>query len=258
MFRTRSLPHISEPRTNNNKLTASIQQGRTVEEFPSVNGWKCDADLGVNAANRLTMICLNLPNIKYYAQDLLSRDKTSSTVIDMMTLIRTAKDIDSELEHWANTLPDFWNPSTKTIFTGEMPDDKEFLKKAEFWPGPIHVYGDLSIANVWNDYRVSRIFCQAVILGCVAALPAHARTDQIERISQQAVHITQEMVNDFSSALPYLLGYDIRSRKDGVADTGKFPCLHLPIHNREPERFTNTIFQPQKPPAHTLLSGPSL
>ncbi|QDS71715.1 hypothetical protein FKW77_008552 [Venturia effusa] len=200
-------------------LTASIQQGRTVEDFPSANGWKCDADLGVNAANRLTMICLNLPNIKYYAQDLLSRDKTSSTVIDMMTLIRTAKDIDSELEHWANTLPDFWNPSTKMIFTGEMFDDKEFLKKAEFWPGPVHIYGDLSIANVWNDYRVSRIFCQAVILGCVAALPSHARTDQIERISQQAVHITQEMVNDFSSAIPYMLGYDIKSRKDGVADT---------------------------------------
>jgi hypothetical protein len=209
-----------------------------------VNGWKCDADLGVNAANRLTLICLNLPNIKYYAQDLLSRDKTSSTVIDMMTLIRTAKDIDSELEHWANTLPDFWNPTTKMIFTEELSDDKESLQKAEFWPGPVHIYGDLSIANVWNDYRVSRIFCQAVILGCVAALPSHARTDQIERISQQAVHITQEMVDDFSSAIPYLLGYDIKSRKGDVAEPGKNSPLSLKI------KFSSQTFSSPQPPKH--------
>jgi hypothetical protein len=181
--------------------------------------------MDVNAANRLTLICLNLPNIKFYAQDLLSRDKTSATVVDMMTLIRTAKDIDSELEHWALTLPEFWEPLTKMI----CQDTGENLRTAQFWPGPVHTYGDLSIANVWNDYRVSRIFCQAVILGCVSALPAHTRTDNIERISEHAVHITQQMVDDFCSTIPYLLGFDFKSRnQDKSEESGKFgDTLHI-------------------------------
>ncbi|KAF2436164.1 hypothetical protein EJ08DRAFT_692049 [Tothia fuscella] len=208
-------------------LTASIQQGRTIEDFPSPNSWKCDEDLGINAANRLTLICLNLPNIKFYAQDLLGRDKTSATLVDMMTLIRRAKDIDSELEHWALTLPKFWEPLIK-IICNEEPENP---KTAEFWFGPVHTYGDLSMANVWNDYRVSRIFCQAVILGCVAALPAHARTEQIERISEQAVHITQQMVDDFCSAIPFLLGYDFKSRGQSAGEeiaakaTGAYFCV---------------------------------
>jgi hypothetical protein len=132
----------------------------------------------------------------------------------MMTLIRRAKDIDSELEHWAVTLPDFWEPVTKMVFQDTAQDPST----AQFWPGPVHTYGDLSIANVWNDYRVSRIFCQAVILGCVAALPAHARTDNIERISEQAVHVTQQMVDDFCSAIPYLLGFDFKSRNQSPSE----------------------------------------
>jgi len=142
----------------------------------------------------------------------------------MMHLIRTAKDIDSELEHWAVTLPDFWEPQTKMV----CQDDGDDPRNAEFWPGPVHTYGDLSMANIWNDYRVSRIFCQAVILGCVAALPSNARTDHIERISEQAVHITQQMVDDFCSAIPYLLGFDFKSRKQSEQDeAGEIPSSHL-------------------------------
>lgn len=145
----------------------------------------------------------------------------------MMTLIRTAKNIDSELEHWALTLPSFWEPCVKKVVQ-EMPDD-DSIRTAEFWVGPVHTYGDLSMANVWNDYRVSRIFCQAVILGCVAALPSHSRSEHVERVSEQAVHITQRMVDDFSSAIPYLLGFDFKSRKQSTTEengklTPSSPC----------------------------------
>ena len=132
----------------------------------------------------------------------------------MMTLIRTAKDIDSELEHWALTLSDVWEPRLKMV----IPDEPEDVETAEFWIGPVHIYEDLSIANIWNDYRVSRIFCQAVILGCVTNLPTHARTEHVERISAQAVRITQQMVDDFCSAVPYLFGYEFKSRKNGALD----------------------------------------
>jgi hypothetical protein len=183
--------------------------------------------LGINAANRLTLICLNLPNIKFYAQDLLGRDKTSANVAEMMNLIRTAKNIDSELEHWALTLPKFWEPCTKKV-VHEVPNDEE-IRTAEFWLGPVQTYGDLSMANIWNDYRVSRIFCQAVILGCVAALPSEDRRDHTERISEQAVHVTQKMVDDFCSAIPYLLGFDFKSRNQSASEeTGKLKDYYYP------------------------------
>jgi hypothetical protein len=158
--------------------------------------------MDVNAANRLTLICINLPDIKYYAQDLLSREKTPTTIMEMMKLIRTAKETDSALEHWALTLSQLWEPRV-IMRIAEEPEDN---KTAQFWKGPVHVYTDLGMANVWNDYRVSRIFCQSVILGCVAALPAQLKTGQVQRVSAQAVSITQQMVDDFCSVVPYLFG----------------------------------------------------
>jgi hypothetical protein len=197
-------------------LTSSIVQGKTIEECSGKKGWRCDEDMDINAANRLTLICLKLPNIKAYAEALLTREKTPKTVSEMMNLIRTAKDIDSQLENWALTLPPEWEYKAGEFCREELQTDEETVS-ARFWTGPVHVYQDLSVANIWNDYRVSRIFCQAVILGCVAALPKSAQTGQTERISALAVHVTQEMVDDFCSSLPFMLGYDAvqRSKSTG-------------------------------------------
>ena len=186
-------------------LTSSIIQGRPIEDFPASGGWSCDDDGNLNAANRLTLICLTLPNIKAYAQDLLTREKTAMTINEMMSLIKTAKEIDSQLEHWALTVPEEWAYTT-VEYCREEPKD---LSNSQFWQGPIHVYHDLSVANIINDYRISRIFCQAVILGCISALPPHAKTEQTDRVAAQATYITQQMVDDFSSSIPFLLGYKV-------------------------------------------------
>jgi hypothetical protein len=187
---------------NMTKLTATIQQQKTVEDFPSPRGWLCDEDLNVNAANRLTLISIDLPNIKFHAQDLLAREKTPGTIVEMMKLVRLAKTTDSALEHWALTLDKVWEPRVKMYITEEPKD----VETAHCWKGPVHVYNDLSVATVWNDYRISRVFCQAIILGCVAALPHHLRSGQIQRVANQAVNITQQMIDDFCSSVPFLFG----------------------------------------------------
>lgn len=173
-----------------------------VEDFPSEKGWHFDENMDVNAANRLTMICIDLPNIKYYAKDILGREKSANTVIEMMTLISVAETTDSALQHWSLTLDEVWQPRVKMHILME-PED---LQTASCWKGPVHVYNDLSVASVWNDYRISRIFCQAVILGCVAAIPQYMRTAQVQLAADQAVDITQQMVDDFSSSVPFLFG----------------------------------------------------
>ncbi|KIW05523.1 uncharacterized protein PV09_03404 [Verruconis gallopava] len=199
-----------------NMLTSTIQQQRTVEDFPSPKGWHCDEDMDINAANRLTLICINLPNIKYYAQNLLTKEKNANTVKEMMKLIQVAKEVDSALEHWALTLSDQWEPRVKMT----VPEEPEDVTTAQFWKGPVYVYADLSMASVWNDYRISRIFCQSVILGCVAALPSHLRSAQIQRILDLAVRITQQMVDDFCATVPYLFGLssEFEANKVGILD----------------------------------------
>ena len=184
------------------QLTATIQQQKTVEDFPTDQGWHLDEQLELNAAHRLTLICMDLPNIKFYAQDLLAREKTSSTIVAMMKLIRVAKSTDNALEHWALTLDPIWEPRINSIIA----DEPEDLETAPFWKGPVHVYNDLSVVSVWNDYRLSRIFCQAVILGCVAALPHQLRSRQVQQVADQAVSITQQIVDDFCSSVPFLFG----------------------------------------------------
>jgi hypothetical protein len=162
----------------------------------------CDEDLNVNAANRLTSICIDLPNIKFHAQDLLARPKTPETIAEMMKLVQLAKTTDSALEHWALTLDHVWEPRAK-MYIDEEPED---VQTAHCWKGPVHVYNDLSVATVMNDYRISRVFCQAIILGCVAALPHQFRSGQIQRVANLAINITQQMIDDFCSSVPFLFG----------------------------------------------------
>jgi len=204
-------------------LTSSIIQGKTIEDFPAPGGWSCDDNGDLNAANRLTLICLKLPNIKAYAQDLLIQEKTPTTVNEMMSLIKTAKEIDSQLEHWALTVPEEWAYTT-VEYCREEPED---LNNSQFWQGPIHVYHDLSVANITNDYRISRIFCQAVIMACISALPPHAQTEQTSRVAAQAAYVTQQMVDDFSSSIPFLLGYNVKGTAEaiGITEGCKYPLF---------------------------------
>jgi hypothetical protein len=231
-------------------LTSSIIQGKTIEDFPAQGGWSCDKDGDLNAANRLTLICLKLPNIKAYAQDLLIRAKTPTVVNEMMSLIKTAKEIDSQLEHWALTVPEEWSYTT-VEYCREEPKD---LSNSQFWQGPIHVYHDLSVANITNDYRISRIFCQAVIMGCISALPQHAQTEQTERVVAQAAYVTQQMVDDFCSSVPFLLGYNVQgtAKAIGITEGCKYPFIQTHFM----EIYAYQCSQLPKQWARILQSGP--
>lgn len=204
-------------------LTSSIIQGKVVDDFPAPGGWACDEDDDLNAANRLTLICLKLPNIKRYAQDLLAQEKTPAVINEVMSLIRTAKDIDSQLEHWALTVPEEWEYHT-VEYCREEPKD---VFASQYWRGPIHEYYDLNVANIINDYRISRIFCQAVILGCISALPLSTQTEATDRVSAQATYLTQQMVDDFSSSVPFLMGYNLQNRPSARASGMTEGCKYF-------------------------------
>src|ERR1700760_3894411 len=98
---------------------ASISRGEPIENFPDTHGWSCDDEYEMNSANRLTIILLDIPAIKFRLSSLVCKEKTSSTVIKMMECVRRAQEIDARLDDWARSLPDAWNAMIKKVVTNE-------------------------------------------------------------------------------------------------------------------------------------------
>lgn len=169
----------------------------------------------MNSANRLSIICLELPNIKHRVKELLAQEKALSDTTEIMTLIGKAINIDKNLEDWTRTLPEAWNIETRKV-VNYQPDD---ITIAEFWPGPVYIYQDLKVANLLNDCRICRIFCQSIVLGCIAALPMNS--GEWDHISTQALYIIQQAVNEICWSIPYLLGFDYHNRPNSRPEDEK-------------------------------------
>lgn len=133
--------------------------------------------------------------------------------------MRRAQELDRGLEAWARSLPREWRADVARVVTEEP---REPLT-AFFWPGPVYVYGDLNIANVMNEYRISRLMCQSIVLLCVGALPAQA--EHLQRSYTEAVYIAQQMVNEVCSTVPFMLGFNLGNTlaiESGADERGTF------------------------------------
>jgi hypothetical protein len=212
------------------KVTAAIQKGGPCEAFPDEPGWLCDQGEELNSANRLTIATIELPTLRYYAQELAkpSNPKTPETILEILGAVRRAQELDRQLEEWARTLPAEWRGEVVRVVTEEP---REPLA-AFFWTGPVYVYGDLNVANVMNEYRISRLLCQSVVLTCVGALPAAtAQTEHLQRSYTEAVYIAQQMVNEVCSTVPFMLGYNLGNRLELESDAderGNYPPPNRP------------------------------
>jgi hypothetical protein len=158
--------------------------------------------------------------------------------------VRRAQDLDRRLEEWARTLPAEWRSEVAKVVTEEP---REPLS-AFFWSGPVYVYGDLNIANVMNEYRISRLLCQSIVLACVGALPtATAQAEHLQRSYTEAVYIAQQMVNEVCSTVPFMLGFNLGNRLDGESDASERGMRPSP----DAPRFEN-------PPADLRSAFPAL
>jgi hypothetical protein len=156
--------------------------------------------------------------------ELLDCDETTPEIAQqMLAVIDKAQEMDRNLEAWAHSLPSFWEPWTTKIVTEEPAD----VTTAEFWPGPVYSYQDLNIAAITNEYRISRVLCNGVVRDLVQALPIESQTEAIQRAYTKAIYVARNMCNDFSSTLPFLLGFDYYSRPGACPEEErcKFSCL---------------------------------
>ncbi|KAJ4303220.1 hypothetical protein N0V90_002113 [Kalmusia sp. IMI 367209] len=186
-------------------ITSCVQRSKPVDSFPGTKGWIANDISEENAANRLTLICIDLPNIRSRANALTKTAYHVSHESEAFKVLEFAQLVDENLQQWYLTLPLEWRYRTIGIVNEPVDDPAT----AESWTGEQHVYHDVSLASVVNDYRICRIFCQRVIMACVAWLavnPKHNLTADYER----AVFNIQQMVDEISACVPFHMNYDMQ------------------------------------------------
>lgn len=106
--------------------------------------------------------------------------------------------VDSNLQQWYLTLPPEWHYHTIGIVNEPVEDPAT----AERWIGEQHVYHDVPLASIVNDYRVCRIFCNRVIMACVSWLAVNPKHD-LTSAYKNAVYVIQKMVDEISACVPF-------------------------------------------------------
>lgn len=151
-----------------------------------------------NAANRLTLICIDLPNIRVRANTLTKTPFSPSLEQEALEVLSFAHMVDQNLQRWYHTLPLDWHHRTIGIVSEPVQDPAN----AEAWTGEQHVYHDVPVASIVNDYRVCRIFCQRVVMACVAWLAVNPKHD-LTADYDHAVYNIQQMVDEISACVPF-------------------------------------------------------
>jgi hypothetical protein len=190
------------------QITSCVQRSKPVDDFPGLNGWQSNADFNEeNVANRLTMICIDLPSLRSRANILTTATRNPNHESEAKQILKFAQMVDANLDSWYRTLPPDWKHSTIGIVSEiPTPEETPFAKK---WFGEQHAYNDVPLASIVNDYRVCRIFCRRVIMACVDWLGMGGVTDDAGEYNQ-SVYVIQQMVDDISACVPFHMNYELQ------------------------------------------------
>ncbi|KAF2012094.1 hypothetical protein BU24DRAFT_269809 [Aaosphaeria arxii CBS 175.79] len=187
-------------------ITSCVQRSKPIETFPGETGWVTNDINDENAANRLTLICMDLPNIRARANALTGTLYDAAQELEARDILEYAQMVDTNLQQWYDTIPTEWQYRTAGMEYNN-PDD---VSEMEAWPGPIHVYHDVSLASIVNDYRVCRIFCQRVVMACVTWLSFGGNYLSATQAYNSATFIIQKMVDEISACVKFHMSYDMQ------------------------------------------------
>jgi hypothetical protein len=129
--------------------------------------------------------------------------------------------VDGNLEEWYRTLPPEWKHRIIGIVSEIIsPED---VALAEKWPGEQHVYHDVPLASIMNDYRVCRIFCRRVIMACVTWLSFGGTFVDRDGVWDKSVFVIQMMVDEISACVPFHMSYELQpvAKEMGQEQNGK-------------------------------------
>jgi hypothetical protein len=233
-------------------ITSCVQRSKPIDTFPGSQGWMGTGDMSEeNAANRLTLICIDLPNLRARVNRLTSTPHAAAEALEARQILEFAQLVDDNLDAWYRTLPPEWKHRIIGVEGGTIAD--EDLAEAEKWPGEQHVYHDIPLASIMNDYRVCRIFCRRVMLACAEWLSFDDGTYGGDGVYEHSVFVVQQMVDEISACVPFHMCYDLQpvARESGQEQYGTF----VPSTWSICVSVLTLIFQPQKRLAGTRSCG---
>jgi hypothetical protein len=207
------------------QITSCVQRSKPIDTFPSQTGWVASAISEENAANRLTLICIDLPSIRARANALTQNPYNPAQHSDAQHILEFAQLVDANLQVWHQTLPPEWHYRTVAMVY-HIPDD---VSTAGSWVGPQHAYHDVSLASIVNDYRVCRIFCQRVIMACVSWMSYGGENSVATEAWNNALFVVQQMVDDISASVTFHMSYDMQpiAQQLGQERNGEFSITSL-------------------------------
>lgn len=118
-------------------------------------------------------------------------------VVRMLQVIRSGLQLDIDFQAWSKKT-DLW----------QVKQYRSPSATAETYP--IHLYHDLYIATIWNNYRSSRIHLQEVLKRCDFLVQEHPHAAKLslenESIQAECSSIISELVSDICSSIPFCMG----------------------------------------------------
>ncbi|MCJ1392952.1 hypothetical protein MMC18_005824 [Xylographa bjoerkii] len=213
-----------------------ITRCQPVQQLAGIaEGWKGPlSNPEGGAMSLLVVLSMQIPTLRATAKELLQRPMNMDTAAEIVDLMFEAQRVDREFAAWTLNIPDDW----KYTIVG-MIQDMDNPATAQYYPGPLHGYHDLWAANIWNNYRSNRIFCQMIILNCLERLiPSWERTSTNEYCS--TIVTLQTLVDHVCSSVPFHLGFPdsfyvpIGSGVPNNSQTLAMDDLESPLH--KPDR----------------------
>ncbi|KAF2031892.1 hypothetical protein EK21DRAFT_62152 [Setomelanomma holmii] len=190
-------------------ITSCVQRSKPIDDFPGTKGWIGNGEFNdENVANRLTLICIDLPSLRARANQLTNIPHDPDQESGAKEILEFAQMVDGNLAEWYATLPPEWRHSTIGVVS-EVPAIED-LAITEKWPGEQHIYNDVPLASIVNDYRVCRIFCRRVIMACINWLGTGGFEDENGKYNK-SVFVIQQMVDDISACVPFHLDYQLQA-----------------------------------------------
>ena len=170
-------------------------------EFPALEKDK--------AANRLTFLTLNLPNLRAAALKIFSMPQCDEKTEKVLELMEDAKRLDKKLSAWSFEIPESWQYKT-VAYVHEFGT----IETAEAYYGAIHKYSDLWVAFTFNKWRTCMIYTQAIILNCAEWLSSSSHVTRIEL--SEARNALQTMVDEICASIPFHLGVPSGDNDEGA------------------------------------------
>lgn len=196
-------------------MISRMQEGKPLDNYfySQTTGWQHDVAPSIqNPANRLSQYTLLVPALRSRATSLLQMSMTQWNIYAVTMLLHDVRSVDQMLATWPASIPDSWHytaiSQARWTSTTPLPADYTY----QVYPGDIDSYYDIWIGSVWNAYRVSRLFLNAIILRCaswLATLPNKSADENAEcAIARTRI---QELVDQICASAPFFLGYDKRT-----------------------------------------------